>query len=99
MFLPQPPGNGNRLPEVFCILSSLGSWQFYGELLNKLEQKRRVDLEKVIELIKVAYSRPLPQPGMEAWIRSMVGGALHTIVLMFQDFFHLLIIPSLFVHV
>ncbi len=61
------------MPEVLCIVSSLGSWQFYESLLKTLEQKRKESLDRATELMQAAYGKPLPRPGMEAWIRSMVG--------------------------
>ena len=73
----QPPGSGGeeRLPEVICVVSSLGgAWGLYGRLLAAAERKRSTSLDHVQELLEAAYGRPLPAPGREAWVRVTVSG-------------------------
>ena len=69
----QPPGRGNRLPEVFCVVSTHEARPFYEQLLLAVERKRYMSMEHAQQLIQAAYAKPLPLPGKEAWVRSMVG--------------------------
>ena len=68
----QPPGVGNRLPEVYCIVSDLGAFSLYGQLLESVEEKRAISVEHAEDLLRAALKTPLPAPGKEAWIRAMV---------------------------
>ena len=68
----QPPSaeKKDRLPECYCIISKLQSWNFYNELLKQVQRKRFVSAEHAHELLQAAYGRPMPLPGQEAWIKT-----------------------------
>ncbi len=72
LYLWQSPGKGNRLPEVFCVVSGLDAFAFYGKLLDHVEKRRISSSEHAEELLQAAYGKPLPDPGEEVWIQVTV---------------------------
>ncbi|ELT91942.1 hypothetical protein CAPTEDRAFT_183656 [Capitella teleta] len=66
-----PPGQGNRLPEVLCIVSMHEAIAFYDQLLIALERKRYGSIELSQHLLQAAFAKPLPMPGKEIMVRSM----------------------------
>ena len=72
MFICQPPGTGNRLPVVLCIVSALDAYMFYKRLLDEIREKYEISMDHAEILIQAAYATPLPDPGKEAWVISQV---------------------------
>lgn len=62
LFILQPPGEGARLPEVFCVMSPVPCYPLYFQLLDEIERRRKHSMEEVEVLLKVAYEKILPRP-------------------------------------
>ncbi|XP_072033934.1 uncharacterized protein [Amphiura filiformis] len=58
-----PPGDGPRLPEVYCVMSPIGCAQLYNELLDEIEKRRQVSMQAVEVLLRTARDNPFPRPG------------------------------------
>lgn len=65
-----PPGSGPRLPEALCIVSDVGEYGMYAQLLRELQEYRVHSQECATDLMEVAFARPMPAPNMEVYIRT-----------------------------
>ncbi|CAH1787403.1 unnamed protein product [Owenia fusiformis] len=58
-----PPDRKARLPEVYCIITPLGAFALYQQVLNEIEMLRYESLTRAHNFVNNVYSRPLPSPG------------------------------------
>ncbi|XP_030845398.1 DENN domain-containing protein 2A isoform X2 [Strongylocentrotus purpuratus] len=58
-----PPGKGPRLPEVVCVMSPIGCYPIYNQLLDEIENRRKHSMAAVENLLKLSYESPFPRPG------------------------------------
>lgn len=71
-----PPGEGARLPEVFCVMSPVPCYPLYFQLLDEIERRREHSMEEVEVLLKVAYDTILPRPGKNVGISANLNSQL-----------------------
>lgn len=71
-FSAQPPGAGPRFPEALCIVSPIGEFGMYEQLLRTLQEYRSHSMDNAVELMEVAYARSMPLPNKEVYIRTDV---------------------------
>ncbi|XP_033117136.1 DENN domain-containing protein 2A-like isoform X2 [Anneissia japonica] len=64
-----PPGDGPRLPEVYCIISPIGCFPLYEKLLDLMEDRRKITPVHVDVLLKAAIARKFPSPGTAVELR------------------------------
>ncbi|XP_041472832.1 DENN domain-containing protein 2B-like isoform X2 [Lytechinus variegatus] len=58
-----PPGKGPRLPEVVCVMSPIGCYPIYNQLLDEIEIRRKHSMAAVDNLLKLSQDCPFPRPG------------------------------------
>ncbi|XP_071481718.1 DENN domain-containing protein 2B-like [Diadema antillarum] len=58
-----PPGDGPRLPEVVCVMSPIGCYPIYNQLLDEIENRRKSSMTAVENLLKLCNEAPFPRPG------------------------------------
>ncbi|PIK58008.1 putative serine/arginine repetitive matrix protein 1 [Apostichopus japonicus] len=58
-----PPGEGARLPEVFCVMTPIPCYPLYFQLLDEVERRRKHSMEEVDAFLKIAAQMSLPRPG------------------------------------
>ncbi|XP_013407258.1 DENN domain-containing protein 2A isoform X2 [Lingula anatina] len=69
-----PPGSEPRLPVVYCIISPLGAFGLYTQLLEVMDiihSTQQDSRSGVTEFIQAAFGKPLPSPGKLIRIRHM----------------------------
>lgn len=72
----QPPESKEckegRLPEVFCVVSSVGANFLYEQLLSEMERIRRVSWQFCCDFVKSAYDCQMPRLGSTVQVRLAV---------------------------
>ncbi|XP_070559989.1 DENN domain-containing protein 2B-like [Ptychodera flava] len=58
-----PMGTGLRLPVVYCILSPVGCFNLYDQILDEVEKRMKISQQSVDEFLKAVSSRTMPRPG------------------------------------
>ena len=54
------------------MVTDVGAWSLYGQLLDDAERKRHLSMKHVEDLLVAGLKATLPAPGKEAWICAMV---------------------------
>jgi len=76
MFVYQPPGSGNRLPEGLCVVSTLSEVVLYSQLLKAVEDRLQSSgaepATAAHNLLRSVYELACPLPNSEVIIKNCV---------------------------
>ena len=61
--LPADSTNSPRLPEVYCIISRVGSFDVFDQILNIVEKRRAHAWSDVYQFLQCVAATPFPEPG------------------------------------
>ncbi|NWV01802.1 DEN2C protein, partial [Upupa epops] len=70
-----PEGKGKRLPEVYCIVSRLGCFNYFSKILDEVEKRREMSPALVHPFMRSVMEAPFPAPGRTITVRSFLPGA------------------------
>ncbi|KAM6306915.1 LOW QUALITY PROTEIN: DENN domain-containing protein 2A-like [Podargus strigoides] len=70
-----PSGKGNRLPEVYCIVSHLGCFNLFSKILDEVEKRRGISPALVQPLMRSVMEAPFPALGQTITVKNFLPGS------------------------
>uniref|UniRef100_H3AEH9 DENN domain containing 2A n=1 Tax=Latimeria chalumnae TaxID=7897 RepID=H3AEH9_LATCH len=70
-----PNGKGKRLPEVYCIVSRLGSFNLFSKILDEVEKRRVISPALVQPFMRSIIEAPFPAPGRTIAVKNFLPGS------------------------
>ncbi|XP_006895750.1 PREDICTED: DENN domain-containing protein 2C isoform X2 [Elephantulus edwardii] len=70
-----PEGRGQRLPEVYCMVSRLGCFNLFSKILDEVEKRREMSPALVHPFMQSVMEAPFPAPGRTITVKSYLPGA------------------------
>ncbi|GCB79736.1 hypothetical protein scyTo_0016029, partial [Scyliorhinus torazame] len=67
-----PRGGGARLPEVFCIISCLGCFGLFSQILDEVEKRRQISLAVIYPFMQGLREAAFPAPGKTVSVKSFI---------------------------
>ncbi|XP_075066476.1 DENN domain-containing protein 2A [Mixophyes fleayi] len=70
-----PSGKGNRLPEVYCIVSRLGCFNLFSKILDEVEKRRGLSPALVQPFMRAIIDAPFPALGKKISVKNFLPGS------------------------
>ncbi|XP_038130490.1 DENN domain-containing protein 2A-like [Cyprinodon tularosa] len=70
-----PSGKGQRLPEVYCIVSHLGCFNLFSKVLDEVERRRALSPALVQPFMRAIMEAQFPAPGRTINIKTFLPGS------------------------
>ncbi|KAK3533823.1 hypothetical protein QTP70_032165 [Hemibagrus guttatus] len=70
-----PSGKGQRLPEVYCVISRLGCFDLFSKILDEVERRRGISAALVYPFMRSLMESPFPAPGKTIKVKTFLPGA------------------------
>ncbi|CAM2097799.1 DENN domain-containing protein 2A isoform X1 [Caretta caretta] len=70
-----PSGKGQRLPEVYCIVSRLGCFNLFSKILDEVEKRRGISPALVQPLMRSVMEAPFPALGRTITVKNFLPGS------------------------
>lgn len=70
-----PSGKGQRLPEVYCVISRLGCFDLFSKILDEVEKRRGISAALVYPFMRSLMESPFPAPGKTIKVKTFLPGA------------------------
>ncbi|XP_047246428.1 DENN domain-containing protein 2A-like isoform X3 [Girardinichthys multiradiatus] len=70
-----PSGKGQRLPEVYCIVSHLGCFNLFSKVLDEVERRRALSPALVQPFLRAIMEAQFPAPGRTINIKTFLPGS------------------------
>uniref|UniRef100_A0A1A8R4Z6 DENN/MADD domain containing 2A n=1 Tax=Nothobranchius rachovii TaxID=451742 RepID=A0A1A8R4Z6_9TELE len=70
-----PSGKGQRLPEVYCIVSHLGCFNLFSKVLDEVERRRALSPALVQPFMRAIMEAQFPAPGRTISIKTFLPGS------------------------
>ncbi|KAM6979868.1 DENN domain-containing protein 2B isoform 1-T2 [Aplochiton taeniatus] len=75
-----PSGKGQRLPEVYCVISRLGCFDLFSKILDEVERRRGVSAALVYPFMRSLMESPFPAPGKTIKVKTFLPGAGNEVI-------------------
>ncbi|KAG9485530.1 hypothetical protein GDO78_008551 [Eleutherodactylus coqui] len=75
-----PQGKGQRLPEVYCMVSRLGCFNLFSKILDEVEKRREMSTALVSPFMRSVMEAPFPAPGRTITVKSFLPGSGNEVI-------------------
>uniref|UniRef100_A0A672L2X7 DENN domain-containing protein 2D-like n=1 Tax=Sinocyclocheilus grahami TaxID=75366 RepID=A0A672L2X7_SINGR len=70
-----PEGRGARVPEAYCIISSVACFGLFSKIFDEVEKRRQISKAMIYPFMQSLREAPLPSPGNTVTISSFIPDA------------------------
>ncbi|XP_073326253.1 DENN/MADD domain containing 2Da isoform X2 [Pagrus major] len=67
-----PGGKGARMPEAYCIISSLACFGLFSKIFDEVEKRRQISMAMIYPFMQKLREAPFPAPGNTVEIKSFI---------------------------
>uniref|UniRef100_A0A671NCT6 DENN domain-containing protein 2D-like n=1 Tax=Sinocyclocheilus anshuiensis TaxID=1608454 RepID=A0A671NCT6_9TELE len=80
-----PDGRGARVPEAYCIISSVACFGLFSKIFDEVEKRRQISKAMIYPFMQSLREAPLPSPGNTVTVSSFIPDAGTEIISLTRD--------------